>query len=209
MDSGELDGVRLRRRPRQARSVEKVAKVLAAAERLLVEEGVDVLTTTRVAAEAGVSVGALYQYLPDRDAIVEALADLYLGRLEAEMQSLAVRAAEETWDDPVAVLVDTFTGLYRSQPGFRALWLGRHLTEATREADRRHKHTMTAGLHQVLIAQHTLPDTPEAATACRAAFLAADAVTQEAFRTAPEGDAALLGQLKMLLRAYVGRLGEE
>ncbi|MET8974915.1 TetR/AcrR family transcriptional regulator [Streptomyces sp. NPDC004539] len=208
MEPGELDGVRLRRRPRQARSVEKVAKVLAAAERLLVEEGVDVLTTTRVAAEAGVSVGALYQYLPDRDAIVEALADLYLGRLESEMESLVARSAEETWTDPVTVLVDTFTGLYRSQPGFRALWFGRHLTESTREADRRHKHTMTAGLHRALVAQHLLPDTPEAATACRTAFLAADAVTQEAFRTSPEGDTALLNQLKTLLRAYLGRLGE-
>ncbi|WP_416967619.1 TetR/AcrR family transcriptional regulator [Streptomyces sp. 4F14] len=208
MQPGELDGVRLRRRPRQARSVEKVAKVLAAAERLLAEDGVDVLTTTRVAAEAGVSVGALYQYLPDRDAIVEALADLYLGRLEAAMETLVHQAREEVWPDPVTVLVDAFAGLYRSQPGFRALWFGRHLTEGTREADRRHKHAMAESLHRVLIAQHRLPDTEDAATACRTAFLAADAVTQEAFRATPEGDPALLSHLKTLLGAYLGRLGE-
>ncbi|MFM9444726.1 TetR/AcrR family transcriptional regulator [Streptomyces acidiscabies] len=204
---GELSGVRLRRTPRQARSVEKVARVLAAAERLLAEEGVDVLTTTRVAAEAGVSVGALYQYLPDRDAIVEALAGLYLGRLETAMETLVRRAGEETWADPVTVLVDAFAGLYRSQPGFRALWFGRHLTEGTREADRRHKAAMAEGLHRVLVAQHLLPATEEAATACRTAFLAADAVTQEAFRGDPEGDPALLGQLRTLLRAYLGWLG--
>ncbi|QNP75675.1 TetR/AcrR family transcriptional regulator [Streptomyces roseirectus] len=203
-----MAGVRLRRRPRQARSQEKVARVLAAAERLLGEEGVSALTTTRVAAEAGVSVGALYQYLPDRDAIVEALAEQYLGRLEAAMSTFAQRAAEEVWDDPVGVLVDAFAELYRSQPGFRALWFSRDLTDGTRDADRRHKHTMSAGLHTVLVAQHLLPPTPEAATACRTAFLAADAVTQEAFRGDGEGDAALLAQLKVLLRAYLGRLGE-
>jgi AcrR family transcriptional regulator len=54
--------------------------VLKAADRLLAAEGTDALTTTRVAAEAGVSIGALYQYLPDRDAILHALADRYLTR---------------------------------------------------------------------------------------------------------------------------------
>src|SRR3954447_25159346 len=64
-----------RRVPRQARAREKLARVLEAADRLLAEEGVEALTTTRVAAAAGVSVGALYQYLPDRDAITEPLAE--------------------------------------------------------------------------------------------------------------------------------------
>lgn len=193
----------LRRTPRQARSREKVARVLEAADRLLATEGTDALTTTRVAAAAGVSVGALYQYLPDRDAIVDALADRYLARLEELMESFAGRAARETWADPVGVLVDAFAGLYRAEPGFRALWFGRRLTERTREADRRHKRTMAAGVHRVLVAQGLLPETAAAVTACYTAFLAADAVTQEAFRTDGAGAADLLDQLKAMLRGYL------
>ncbi|MEV6877650.1 TetR family transcriptional regulator [Amycolatopsis sp. NPDC051128] len=199
-------GVRLRRVPRQARSRQKLAKVLAAADRLLAAEGVEALTTTRVAAEAGVSVGALYQYLPDRDAITEALGDVYLGRLEDLMTSFAEQAARETWDDPVALLVDAFAGLYQAEPGFRALWFGRGLTEGTREADVAHKRVMAAGVHRVLVAQRLLRDDDAAATACRTAFLAADAVIQEAFRGGPAGAEALLGQLKVMLRAYLGQL---
>src|SRR3569833_4143444 len=120
----------LRRVPRQARAREKLARVLEATDRLLAEEGVEALTTTRVAAAAGVSVGALYQYLPDRDAITEALAEGYLARLEDLMTSFADQAAKETWDDPVGLLVDAFAALYRAEPGFRALWLGRGLPTA-------------------------------------------------------------------------------
>lgn len=200
----QVTALRLRRMPRQARAREKVARVLEAAERLLVAEGVDVLTTTRVAAESGVSVGALYQYLPDREAIIEALADLYLTRLEAAMESFVERARTETWSDPVTVLVDAFADIYRSEPGFRALWFGRHLTEWTRQADSGHKRVMAAGLHRILVAQGLLPDDREAATACYTAFLAADAVTQDAFRSDAAGDTELLGHLKSMLRAYLG-----
>jgi AcrR family transcriptional regulator len=202
----EAAALRLRRVPRQARSRQKLTLVLTAADRLLVEEGTDALTTTRVAAAAGVSVGTLYQYLPDRDAIVDALADLYLSRLETLMDSFVARAASETWPDPVALLVDAFADLYRSEPGFRALWFGRHLTERTREADRRHKRAMAAGVHRVLVAQRLLSDGPAAATACYTAFLAADAVTQEAFRVDGDGATDLLDQLKSMLRAYLTSL---
>jgi AcrR family transcriptional regulator len=195
---------RLRRVPRQARSREKLAKVLAAADRLLAAEGVEALTTTRVAAEAGVSVGALYQYLPDRDAIAEALGEVYLARLEDLMTSFAEQAARETWPDPVGLLVDAFAGLYRAEPGFRALWFGRGLTDGTREADRAHKRVMATGVHRVLVAQHLLRDDYAAAVACRTAFLAADAVLQEVFRG--DGAPELLEPVKTMLRAYLGQL---
>ncbi|HYZ54520.1 MAG TPA: hypothetical protein VE733_13615 [Streptosporangiaceae bacterium] len=122
------------------------------------------------------------------------------------MDSFAARARLETWPDPVTVLVDAFADLYRSEPGFRALWFGSHLTERIRETDREHKRVMAAAVHRILVAQHLLPDDTAAATACYAAFLAADAVTQEAFRAGPGGAADLLSELKTMLRAYLDRL---
>lgn len=195
--------VRLRRVPQQARSRAKVARVLEAADRLLAREGAEALTTTRVAAEAGVSVGALYQYLPDRAAIIDALADRYLARLETLMAAFVDAAQTERWPDPVEVLVESFAAVYRQEAGFRALWFGRHLTDETRAADRRHKRAMSEGVHQILCAQGLLDDSPEAALACYTAFLASDAVTQEAFRTDPQGSPELIAQLKDLLRAFL------
>jgi len=62
---------------------------------------------------------------------------------------------------------------------------------------------MANGVHRVLVAQRLLPDDAAAATACYTAFLAADAVTQEAFRADPDGARDLLDQLKTMLRAYL------
>ena len=90
MSRPPLDVPRLRRVPRQARSRERLARMLDAAEELLVAEGPGALTTTRVASAAGVSVGSLYQYLPDKEAIVEALAGRYLAEFEGLMEALAI-----------------------------------------------------------------------------------------------------------------------
>ncbi|MFF4655638.1 TetR family transcriptional regulator [Streptomyces sp. NPDC001381] len=193
----------LRRTPRQARSKARLALVLRAAERILVEEGVEALTTTRVAAEAQVSVGSLYQYLPDRGAIIDALAAGYFARLEGVMDDLVRAAAEERWKDPVGVLIDAYAGIYRTEHGFRALWFGSGLTERTRAADREHKRRMADGIRRVLLALDVVRDGEDLARSCHAAVLAADALAQEAFRRDADGDARLLGEAKVMLRGYL------
>ncbi|MFD5542677.1 TetR family transcriptional regulator [Streptomyces sp. NPDC127079] len=196
-------GVVLRRTPQQARSKARLARVLEAAEQVLVAEGVQALTTTRVAAAAGVSVGSLYQYLPDRDAIVDALAAGYFAHLEAVMDDFVRAAAVERWSDPVGVLIDTYAALYRDEHGFRALWFGSGLTDRTREADREHKRRMAEGVRRVLLALDVADDTQTLGRACHAAVLTADALAQEAFRRDAEGDTALLDEAKVMLRGYL------
>lgn len=199
-------GAPLRRTPRQARSKARLALMLEAAERILVGDGVEALTTTRVAAEAKVSVGSLYQYLPDRDAIIDALATGYFARLEDVMDGSVRTAERERWDDPVGVLIDTFARVYRTEHGFRALWFGSGLTERTRAADREHKRRMADGVRRVLLALGVAPDDEALARACHAAILAADALAQEAFRRAPEGDTDLLDEAKAMLRCYLAEV---
>ena len=81
----------LRRTPRQERSLQLIERVLDAADRLLASEDTVALTTTTIAAEAGVSVGALYQYFPDTGAIVAAVA---IRHIEASDQLMAAALAE-------------------------------------------------------------------------------------------------------------------
>jgi AcrR family transcriptional regulator len=59
-----------RKQPKQARSAELVATILEAAVRVLAKEGAQRFTTARVAEKAGVSVGSLYQYFPNKAAIL-------------------------------------------------------------------------------------------------------------------------------------------
>lgn len=59
-----------RKQPQQARSAELVAAILDAAVRVLAQQGAQRFTTARVAEKAGVSVGSLYQYFPNKAAIL-------------------------------------------------------------------------------------------------------------------------------------------
>jgi AcrR family transcriptional regulator len=59
-----------RKQPRQARSAELVAAILEAAVQVLAKEGAQRFTTARVAEKAGVSIGSLYQYFPNKAAIL-------------------------------------------------------------------------------------------------------------------------------------------
>jgi AcrR family transcriptional regulator len=62
--------ISLRKHPRQARSTELVAAILDAAIQVLAKDGAQRFTTARVAERAGVSVGSLYQYFPNKAAIL-------------------------------------------------------------------------------------------------------------------------------------------
>jgi AcrR family transcriptional regulator len=196
----------LRRVPQQARSRALIRRVLDTAEVLLVREGPDALTTTRIAADAGVAVGSLYQYFPDKGAIVEALARRYLDDFEAVMEEQAARAVAERWDDLPVRLIDAFADRYRAQPGYRALWFGRAFTGELREADRRNKHALADGVRRILVDGGLARDGEELRSVCRAAVLAADALLQEAFREDPAGQPALLGEAKRILRLYFADL---
>src|SRR6201999_2226436 len=98
----------LRRTPQQERSRRRVEEVLAAADALLAAEGAEALGTTRVAAEAGISIGSLYQWFPNKESILEALALRYVDDFTALARELADRATEKPFDDPAGELLDAF-----------------------------------------------------------------------------------------------------
>jgi AcrR family transcriptional regulator len=83
-----------RKQPRQERSRETVATILAATSRVLVKRGFDGLTTNAVAAAAGVSIGSLYQYFPNKEALVAGLIEHHINTINsailAELQRVAM-----------------------------------------------------------------------------------------------------------------------
>ena len=178
--------------------------VLDAAEELLATEGTDALTTTRIAAEAGVAVGSLYQYFPDKETIVDALAGRYLDEFEGLMDDLRREAAAGGWAGGlVDRLIDAYADRYRRHPGYRALWFGRHLSPDLREADRRNKETLADGVRAILVEGGVVRDGDGVETACRAAVLCADALLVAAFQDDANGQPALLDEAKRILRCHL------
>jgi AcrR family transcriptional regulator len=91
----------LRKAPSQARSKVLVESLLQATARILMREGWDALTTNRVAREAGVSIGSLYQYFPNKDALVRRLVEHWADSLADRLVALG----PELRDQPVSTCV--------------------------------------------------------------------------------------------------------
>jgi AcrR family transcriptional regulator len=190
--------------PQQARSRALIQRVLDAAEELLAAEGVEALTTTRIAAEADVAVGSLYQYFPDKATIVDALANRYLDEFEGLMSELGEQAIAEGWNvQLVDRLINAYADRYRREPGYRALWFGRHLSSELRDADRRNKVALAEGVRRILVGSGLVEDGDGLWTACRTAVLCADALLVEAFQNDANGEPALLDEAKRILRTYL------
>lgn len=220
--AGEAGPVRVRREPRQARSRARVAQILAAADAILSVEGFEALTVRRIAQEAGVPVGSIYQFFPDKAAVVDALARGYIGEFDTAIEALVAEAeayaAEHEgedanghgeasgWADPVGRLVDEFAGLYRSRPGYVALWSGRHLSPELARADEANNLAIAAGVRRILVARGILADGPELDLDAQVAVRVADVLLQFAFSRAAGGDEAVLAELKTLLRLYLADL---
>ncbi len=92
-----------RKKPRQARSRATVDAILTATARILVREGYGKMTTNRVAEVAGVSVGSLYQYFPNKESLVAALVDRHLERM-SRLVATELRGVEAA---PLEVAVET------------------------------------------------------------------------------------------------------
>jgi len=83
-----------RREPRQRRSRLLVRKILDASRDILIQEGPEALTTNQVAERANVSVGSVYQYFPNKSAIVAVLVDELIASIEQETLAMLLQSPE-------------------------------------------------------------------------------------------------------------------
>ena len=129
-----------RRTPVQGRSQETVQKVLAATADLLAGgQPVDHLTTAAIAASAGVSVGALYRFFPDKQAIVDAIALKHMETFQEALSTRLMLAFPASPQDFLAAVIDGFADYLVAHPDFRTIAFGhggagRTISRATRDA---------------------------------------------------------------------------
>jgi AcrR family transcriptional regulator len=132
----ESDLAALRRAPSQKRSRERVERMLAAASEVIAEQGSDAMRMGEVAERAGVSIGSLYQYFPDKGSIIRTLADRYntLGRECIETELAGVSDAEG-FRTAFGGLIDTYYQLFLAEPVMRDIWSGTQADKQLRDID--------------------------------------------------------------------------
>ncbi|MCW3014912.1 MAG: TetR family transcriptional regulator [Solirubrobacterales bacterium] len=200
---------RLRNVPTQARSRERLGRVLAAAERVLTEEGASALGTTRVAQVAGVPVGSIYHLFGDKESIVDTLATRYWEAFAQRVAAVADADACAPLADPIGAIFETLADGFRSEPGFRALWYSELRTQRLRDVTRGTRDAFLGSVERILAMHWPGARDAERTAAARMVVLTGDGLLREAFRLSPEGDVEVLAECRLMVAAYLAtRLGE-
>lgn len=199
----------IRKVPQQARSRARFEAILHAATSLIARGGAESLKMSDVAAEAGISIGSLYQYFPDKTSLIHTLADRKLqevGRLvETEFADIDSPAGI---DAAVDRLVDDFYRLFLSQPALRDIWYGMLADKALQGLDLEDSRAKTeivfGKLHPLLPPERH----EELRVACFLILHLAGAAVRMAIAVPREEGDALMEAYKTMIKAQLRQLFE-
>jgi AcrR family transcriptional regulator len=93
-----------------------VEAISEATIQVLLSHGADRLTTTRVAERAGVSVGTLYQYYPNKEALLFAVLENHLGRVTAAVETACEQASHKPLSKMIRTVVEAFVDAKMARP---------------------------------------------------------------------------------------------
>lgn len=137
--------------PVQKRSRDRFEKILGCAEELLLEKGSDAFRMSDIVERAGVPFGSLYQYFPDKTAIIGTLAERYnaIGH-ECVHQELKAIVVEQDLRPALCRITDGFYQMYRREPVMAAIWQATMADRALQDLDKRDCEHLAGLLHEAL-----------------------------------------------------------
>jgi len=198
------DSLTPRRLPSQERSRDRVDRILEATAQLLDQMPVDRITTAAIAETADVPIGSVYQYFPNKLAVLAELTRRVMERVDTTTASLF---AEDfgilPWDQAIDRAIDATIEGYAQQPGYVQLLLSVRPTAEFREITDESNDRVAAlmALHPALQAIIP-PDRIQLVT--RSAIKAANALQDWALSVDdPELAAQIVKEMKILLKGYL------
>lgn len=204
-DESNLAEIAPRRMPQQARSKERVDRILDAAAQLLSEEGYNAVKTNHIAKRAGVSIGSVYQFFPNRFAIFHALAERYRGRItEVLAEYIGPGAADLPWEEALDGTINALADLWRTEWSFFAVWIAIQNTAELRDPDDVYKNQLL-GDYLIPFYRRILPRTPEARLAKIAGivFEIFSLLLDSSMRTGEVQDQEMVDELRLVVKGYL------
>jgi len=107
---------RFRRQPQQRRARQTVDAVLEAVVRIVKRGGIQAVTTNRVAEVAGVSIGSLYQYFPDKQALFLALHKRHIEEIDHRINRTMIENAHSPLDKLIRAMIDAMVDAHAADP---------------------------------------------------------------------------------------------
>lgn len=115
MNPAQLDN-NPRKLPRQERSKQTVAAIMESTAQILIRHGYEGTTTARIAERAGTSIGSIYQYFPNREALVASLAEQHAMEILASIRGAVAETTHATLTDGLVALVRATAAAHLANP---------------------------------------------------------------------------------------------
>lgn len=203
------DDVTLRRNPKQARSRQRVERLLQVAEGLIARYGNTGFSMRELAIQADMPIASAYQYFPNQDAVIRQLVIRYHETFHDWMKERFGRvSSKEDFLNAVMEGIETWIAFLGETPAYRALLSGSQSTEALRKLDAEdsRRNAVVVG-HAILRLKPSIGE-PRAVAAGLLLCEAANAVTLMASDIEPEAGRKLVAELETMMKLYVlGLLG--
>lgn len=197
---------RIEKKPQQERSKARVEKILEVAGELLREAGYEALSTKQIAARAGVPIGTIYQFFPNKEAVVESLVTRFqqdIGGLTQELGAFDPRTQDELAEF-IGRLVDGIAEIQARSAGFVCLFAGSAVNEEFEAMAARLRQDLNAQIDRALrCAAPGLSRQERTQTLVTLAEITRGIIAQFD-RAKPGQRAALIDELKLVLNAYLG-----
>jgi AcrR family transcriptional regulator len=194
--------LQVRHRPVQQRGQVRFDAILSAARDLLAEGGLEGFTIDDVAARAGIPVGSVYQFFPNKFAIVAELDSMDTAALIDDLAASAERFTLGDWQSETNALIDLVAAHWVDDPTRRAVWLAMRSTAATRSLAAEHSRALVTTLLpmiQLLTAGRTLD---EQVTICEVVVEMSQSLLHFSVSDG-KPNPATVRELKRMLRAYL------
>ncbi|AZS88184.1 TetR family transcriptional regulator [Streptomyces griseoviridis] len=200
----------LRRAPVQRRSAERLTRILDACADLLDEVGYDDLSTRAVAQRAGVPIGSVYRFFGNKRQMADALAQRNLERFTERVtdrlhgDGTPEGAGVGDWRTAMDAVLDEYLVMKRTAPGFSLVDFGNQIPVGSRHSEPNHR--VADRLTDLLAGYLDREPDDDLRRSFLVAVETADTLVHLAFRVAPEGDARIIEEARLMLRAYLGRV---
>ncbi|TDQ05129.1 TetR family transcriptional regulator [Labedaea rhizosphaerae] len=182
--------------------------MLDACAELIDELGYDGVTTTLIAERAEVAVGSLYQFFPDKRAVVRALTERNLERFMAGVLARLEEAELTEWWDAADVVFDVYVQLFREIRGFSQIRFG-DIVDMRLMDDERDNNTVIADRLADLITDRFGVTSDEIRLPLAVAVECADGILNLAFRRKLYDVDTVVAEARKIVRGYLsGKLDQ-
>jgi len=194
-----------RRQPTQERSRQRVEVILDTVSDILIERGVEAVTTNLIAEKADIPIGSVYQFFPNKFAIFRALLDRFFLQIDAVFERfLSLEGPPLAWEERSDRTIEALARLWLREKAVAILWMGaRHTPEMRSAAAEQFK--KSEQYHLALLENIQPNMTPlRRRTVARVLVNVGEELLALSVKGTPKERRQLVNEAKLLMRSYLG-----